>query len=184
MRTRSPVRVSSICHSVPQWQKCAPRVADSGSSRISTLGSPSPSKMTTRGRPRCSFAAVSPGDRDGGSRSLYELTRIPRFKTKQELCPSPLTRLVGNDRGRDSWFRELVSRVRYSGCGSIDLEGGRAVSRWGHEFRPIGVGTRSIVPEPVTVIGIARNAGGRSRARTGKEAVKVCDFKASGVRDP
>ena len=131
MRTRSPVRVASICHSVPQWQKWAPRVADSGSSRISTLGSPSPSKMTTRGRPRCLPAAVSPGDRDGGSRSSYELTRVPRFKTKQELCLSPLTVLDGFSCDRSSCLREPVCRIRYSECGSVDLEGGRVVFRWG-----------------------------------------------------
>lgn len=151
MRTRSPVRVASISHSVPQWQKWAPRVADSGSSRISTLGSPSPSKMTTRGRPRCVPVTVSPGDRGGGSRSSYELTRVPQLKSKQELCPSPLTGLHGNGYDQNSCLREPVSRIRYSECGSVDLEGGRAVFRWGQKVRPSCADTpHPTYPEPRT----------------------------------
>lgn len=67
MRTRSPVRVAMTLQVVPQWQKRSPRVADSGSSSTSTVGSSPLSKITTRGRPPWMPVPFRP-DREDGSR--------------------------------------------------------------------------------------------------------------------
>ncbi len=88
MRTRSPVRVAMTCQRMPRWQKWAPRLASSGSWRTSTLGSSSPSRMTTLGKLRAAFPASSPSDRRSRLRSSWLFTSYLWKKKKQEPCPS------------------------------------------------------------------------------------------------
>jgi hypothetical protein len=79
MRTRSPVRVAVTCHWVPLWQNRSPGPAVSGSSRISTRGSPWPSKITTRGRSSRLGAAVDRVDCDCRSYSSRPVKLWPRL---------------------------------------------------------------------------------------------------------
>ena len=62
-------------------------------------------------------------------------------KKKQETCLCPLTVLSGVHFVWSSCLLEPESRVRYSEYGSLDLEGGRAVSRWGQSLRVISTPT-------------------------------------------
>ena len=99
MRTRSPVRVAMTCQRMPRWQKWAPRLASSGSWRTSTLGSSSPSRMTTLGKLRAAFPASSPSDRRRRLRSSWLFTSYLWKKKKQEPCPSAKPLLQVNVRG-------------------------------------------------------------------------------------